>query len=187
MINSLYPSFQRWSAWGSVWVYGDPHFGDKEMQKHFGYPSDEEQIKNIRKVVGRNDTLIILGDVGDLKWIDQIRGYKVLLKGNHDTGKNKELRYLFEEVYDGPLFIGERILLSHEPIDVPFALNIHGHTHHGPRISLNEVNATANAIGFKPVNLGKLIKDGALANIPSLHRITIDNASQNKKEREHES
>lgn len=180
MINSLYPMFQRWSAWGSVWLYSDPHFGDEAMIKYFNYPSAEEQVKNIRKVVGKNDTLIILGDIGnELKWIEQLRGYKVLIKGNHDTSMKKELGYLFDEVYEGPVFVAQKLILSHEPLPfINYALNIHGHNHAGEPNDLYHYNVAANAINFQPVNLGKLIKDGALSHIQDIHRITINEAAK---------
>ena len=43
MINSLYECFQHWSEEGTVWLYSDPHFSDKDLPD---WPSDEEQIKN---------------------------------------------------------------------------------------------------------------------------------------------
>ena len=36
----------------------------------------------------------------------------------------------FDEIYTGPLFIAEKILLSHEPVyGLPWCLDIHGHDH----------------------------------------------------------
>ena len=89
---------------------------------------------------------------------------------------------LFDEVYGGPLFIGEKILLSHEPIDIPFALNIHGHTH--SRVGygfydLNHFNVCSNTVGFEPQNLSEIIKAGFLKRVETIHRLTIDKASEN--------
>lgn len=54
-----------------------------EMVKKF----DEQQVKNINSCVGKNGTIIILGDIGtDTSWIPKIKGYKVLVRGNHDHG-----------------------------------------------------------------------------------------------------
>ena len=53
---------------------------------------------------------------------------KVLILGNHDA-KGAYKNY-FDEIYTGPLFIAEKILLSHEPVyGLPWCLNIHGHDH----------------------------------------------------------
>ena len=89
---------------------------------------------------------------------------------------------LFDEVYGGPLFIGEKILLSHEPVDIPFALNIHGHTH--ARVGygfydLNHFNVCSNTVGFEPQNLSEIIKAGFLKRVETIHRLTIDKASEN--------
>lgn len=74
-------------------------------------------------------TFVCLGDVGDASFVKQIRARKkILLLGNHD--KKKDYKRLFDEIYDGPLLIAKKILLSHEPIyGLPWCLNIHGHDH----------------------------------------------------------
>ena len=45
------------------------------------------------------------------------------------------------------------------------------------------INLAANVCGYTPLNLGKMIKEGLLAEIPSIHRMTIDRASEKKKNR----
>ena len=45
------------------------------------------------------------------------------------------------------------------------------------------MNLAANVRGYEPVNLGKLIKEGVLSGIPSVHRLTIDLATEKKRER----
>ena len=63
MIPSLYPRFREWSARGSVYLIGDTHFGDTELQAGIPTrPSDEELVARINKRVGRNDTFVLLGD-----------------------------------------------------------------------------------------------------------------------------
>lgn len=93
---------------------------------------------------------------------------------------------LFDEVYTGPLMIAEKLLLSHEPINVPWAANIHGHCHSpnykdGP----NQYNICPDASGdFNPVNFGQILKEsGFLSRVQSLHRDTIDNATKRAKKR----
>ena len=36
------------------------------------------------------------------------------------------------------------------------------------------INLAANVCGYTPINLGKIIKDGVLTDVPSIHRMTID-------------
>ena len=88
---------------------------------------------------------------------------------------------LFDEVYGGPLFIGEKILLSHEPIDLPFGLCIHGHCHSekGFYNERNKFNVCSNTVGFEPQNLSEIIKAGFLKRVETIHRLTIDKASEN--------
>jgi len=218
MYKHLYNQFSHWYHGGGIWLYSDPHFGDEEMRHIRGCISDEEQVQRINRRVTKNDTLIILGDVGDTEYVKQLHGYKILIMGNHDAGasnyqriRTDEVRegsyeyvpdyekigtnefrgahiwkevitqpafdnHLFDEVYEGPLFISDRILLSHEPIDFPYALNIHGHDH-GRRYVEGDVthcNVCAEWIAYTPVNLKWIIESGRMKLIPSLHRATID-------------
>ena len=87
---------------------------------------------------------------------------------------------LFDEVYGGPLFIGEKILLSHEPIYNECWYNIHGHRHSDDNTNYkgkNYFNCCANVIKYEPINLKDIIKSGVLKNIPTIHRKIIDIAS----------
>lgn len=188
MINSLYDMYQRWSYDGSVWLYSDPHFGDADMQKYFNYPSDEEQIANINKKCGKLDTLIMLGDIGDVKKVKELRcKHLVIIAGNHDKlselkkiQRARNLKHIwYVEIYEGPVFVAQKLVLSHEPLPfMNYALNIHGHNHAGEANDLYHYNVAANAINFQPVNLGKLIKDGVLSHVQDIHRITINEAAK---------
>lgn len=232
MIKTLYSPFRKWTEKGALWVYSDPHFSDPDMvELRKNYIGDDEQIARINSKVGKHDTIIFLGDIGNEEMIRKIRGYKVLIMGNHDKGASRYQRHvnrglyykdiltkqqaqdymskrypgwkidmrqeydvsrapfdfwvgyadncLFDEVYEGPLFISEKLVLSHEPVNMPFAFNIHGHEHR--YISRdNSLNVCAEHIGYYPVNLTKEIKKGLLSGVESIHRITIDAATERK-------
>lgn len=230
MIQSLYYPFRKWSEKGTLWVYSDPHFSDPEMvEMRTNYIGDDEQIARINSKVGKNDTIIFLGDIGNEDMIRKIRGYKVLIMGNHDKGASKYKRVftrlsfdrdqyekaevydiasrkypgckidiqtdragnlylwvvtidngLFDEVYEGPLFISDKLILSHEPIDLPYAVNIHGHEHRYI-IRNHHVNVCAEHIDYYPQNVNRMIKDGILSKVESIHRMTIDRATVRKK------
>ena len=113
MLHYLYDSFaNRWLArGGSVWFYSDPHFNDPEMPAiRKNYISDDEQVKRINSKIGKNDTLIILGDIGDTKFIQYLRGYKVLIMGNHDGGAtNYQRRTTIDTAWNGNKEIEFRI------------------------------------------------------------------------------
>ena len=249
MLPQLYKKFQDWSAKGSVWVYSDPHFSDSDCKiMDPNWITPEEQVKKINDKVKKDDTLILLGDIGNLEYIKRIKaGYKILVSGNHDVGLtnykktvtheikeifaecideekykidvaierksfhkylyekypyakiNIQERYefhspfhffdatiddnLFNEVYGGPLFISDKILLSHEPIDIPFGLNIHGHVHDGLgglSKDNSKYNVCSNCINYEPQNLSEIIKSGCLKNRDTIHRLTIDKATKKK-------
>lgn len=90
---------------------------------------------------------------------------------------------LFDEVYPGPVIIGEKLLLSHEPIEeLDWCMNIHGHTH--DRNIVNDkyhFNVCADVIGYTPINFNKWMKEGHLAKIQSLHRQTINEATDRRR------
>ena len=103
--------------------------------------------------------------------------------GNYDTGGTDfHQQWNCNEIYTGPLFIAKKILLSHEPAyGLPWCLNIHGHDYNHVELykeGCKHINLAANVCVYTPINLGKIIKEGVLADVPSIHRMTIDRASE---------
>ena len=184
-LPGVYETFnEKWKNSQSFWIISDPHFNDSELADGIsGRPTGEELVKLINSCVGRKDTLICLGDVGDIECARQLRGYKVLIMGNHDTGRTN-YEGVFDEVYEGPLMIGEKLILSHEPIPgITWAINLHGHDHQGKKSDKYHFNFCADIIGYKPVNFNQWLKQGHQAKVESLHRTTIDKATDRKKKR----
>ena len=171
----------------TIWIYSDPHFGDEEMiYIRKNYVSDNEQVRRINSKVGKKDIIIFLGDIGDAEYIKHIRGYKILVLGNHDKHKTNYQRqiidgvdnHLFDEVYEGIITLNDKIVLSHEPIHIPFMFNIHGHNHSN-KDSFDDrlhFNACAENIDYTPISLNALIKSGVFKDVPNIHQITIDKA-----------
>ena len=234
-IAGLYKMFDHWHAEGTLWIYSDPHFDDVDLAAGLpNRPSAEEQVKMINSKVGKKDTIIFLGDIGNVEWVRKIRGYKVLIMGNHDAGrtnyerkKEHEMfvgdydeqsviaamkdrypnhRYeahenwgfhspfewwegyadnmLFDEVFEGPVMLGEKLILSHEPVDVPWAFNIHGHIHDPKhKNDKRHFNVCSDVIGYVPINMNQWVKQGYLSHIESIHRTTIDKAAERKIKR----
>lgn len=178
MIKSLYPAFQKWSNGGSVYIISDTHFDDEDCALMCKYwPPPNGHLSMIKDWVHKNDTLIHLGDVGNPEYMSQIKGYKVLITGNHDKGVSVYEPY-FNEIYTGPLFIGDRILLSHEPIyGLDWCVNIHGHNHNAESHDDDtHINLAANVVNFCLFDLGEAIKNGMLSDVCGIHRETIDYA-----------
>ncbi len=187
MISTLYEPFRHWSEGGSIFILSDTHFDDADCKMiDPNWISPEKQLEIINSVVSKGDTFVCLGDVGDPKYVPMIKARKkILIIGNHDArGSYKDL---FSEIYAGPLIISDKILLSHEPVyGLSWCLNIHGHDHSGMedyKDGFKHINLAANVCGYTPVSLGKIIKDGVLSDIESIHRITINKAIEKKKDR----
>lgn len=234
MIKGLYKPFEHWGE-NTCWIISDTHFDDPDLiHPYSDRPTAAEQVKLINSKVGKNDTLIILGDVGNVEWVRQLRGYKILVMGNHDAGASNYQRQiwikkfdkreyqkhealdemkrlypdcsytitegfdfssclgywevkadnrLFDLVLTGPVLIGEKLILSHEPIEgLDWCCNLHGHTH--DRNIVNDkyhFNVCADVIGYIPINFNKWIKGGHLAKIQSLHRQTINEATDRRR------
>ena len=234
MLPGIYDAFQHWGE-QTVWIYSDPHFSDEDLEYGIkNRPSDEEQIRRINAKSGRKDTLIILGDVGNIEYVRKLRaGRKILICGNHDLGATRYKREvvkviydadiwnqdsaiadmkakypgwkvwcvedyefhapfrrwniyadncLFDEVYEGALIVGEKLILSHEPVEIPWLYNIHGHDHAGKKRK-NHLNVCSDVIGYEPVNLTQKLKSGLMSAITTIHRATIDSATERKAKR----
>lgn len=238
-IAGLYKCFDHWHKEGTLYIYSDPHFGENsEEAGMINHPADETQVNFINSKVGKKDTIIFLGDIGNVEWIKKIRGYKVLIMGNHDAGRTNYERViaherfefdrckedvrdamarlypnckysieegcgfhapfewwdayadnqLFDEVYEGPLMIGEKLILSHEPVNIPWAFNIHGHVHDvRHKNDKRHFNVCANSINYTPINFNQWMKQGHLSHIETIHRTTIDTATERKTKRERKS
>ena len=188
MIKSLYPCFQHWSEKGSIYLISDTHFYDEDRE-YMGYDIPESvQLERITSTCHKNDTLIHLGDVGNPKYLDKLKCYKVLIMGNHDAG---EIKKYFNEIYTGPLIISDKLILSHEPIcleagiyKTPIAFNIHGHDHSGECYNDDyHLNLAQNVYGYYPLNLKVFINIGILKQVQNIHRVTIDKATEKKNAR----
>ena len=116
-------------------------------------------VERLSNRIGPGDTVYMLGDYGDtskLWFIDKLTetgAYTVFIAGNHDKLADKEKfeRY-FDEVYWHPIYLSERLIVSHFPQAIwsSGVVNIHGHCH-GSIIdapgyitcSINDTNFTA--------------------------------------------
>lgn len=235
-IAGLYKMFDHWFAEGTTWIFSDPHFSDPDMALMMKWPSDDEIVAKINSKVGRKDTFICLGDVGQIDAVKKIRAKrKILIMGNHDAGRTNYERQvisrkfpqeifqkdeallemqrvypgcryniseeynfendnyvwavkadnmLFDEVFEGPVMLGEKLILSHEPVDVPWAFNIHGHDHSKwQKNDKRHFNVCSNTINFEPINFNQWMKVGHLAHVETIHRACIDTATERKRKR----
>jgi calcineurin-like phosphoesterase family protein len=97
---------------------------------------DQAFIENWNRVVSDNDKVYHLGDVAiprrGLKCLEQLKGRKVLIRGNHDIFKLSDYTNYFNDIRGCHYLDG--YILSHIPVH-PCNLdrykgNIHGHLHY---------------------------------------------------------
>lgn len=127
----------------------------------------------------KDDTFYFLGDFGrpDSKTLSEIirvfveaKCHKVAIRGNHDhETETGIMQTLFDEVYDYPIWISNRIILSHFPCAVwKDQLNIHGHLHGSVLDSPNHLCASLHVANYQPIN--SHIVNGCLGRLPKYNR-----------------
>lgn len=86
---------------------------------------------------------------------------------------------LFNEVYEGNLYISDKIKLSHAPSPEVGYINLHGHDHaHNDGYCF-----AAEHIDYTPVRFRSIIDSGLLGKTTSFRRSTIDKAIERKAKR----
>lgn len=113
---------------------------------------------NWNKVVGQVDTVYVLGDVclskstKALEFLGQLKGRKILIRGNHDIAKLTQYAKYFDDVraYDKK----DGIICSHIPIHpqslARFGVNVHGHLHYQEVRRLDQGGQFVGNFGFVP-------------------------------------
>lgn len=157
-----------------LWVISDTHFNHEMLVREKIRPEDynEQIIKNWNELVQDGDTVIHLGDVifGDKNKLSeilgQLKGIKVLVRGNHDYKPNswfieQGFNHCVDQIKYG------KILFTHEPVLVPenIDLNIHGHLHDNTHraeevkdiLSKKHRLIALEVTGYKPIKLTELI------------------------------
>lgn len=159
------PTYFNWP--NKVWIISDPHFGDLGILRYerTQFESIDEHDSHIIKMINRyvqpGDTIVFLGDMGH-HWEEPIKGlkkglYKVLVMGNHDNLNKVKYTSIFNEVYNGPIFVNKFIILSHEPIPVSeHFINVHGHLHNSFLDDDHHLNVSAHMCDYIPLALDKV-------------------------------
>lgn len=151
------------------WVTADTHFRHQNIIKYSNRPYSNVEIMNKalilnwNEVVEDDDTIFHLGDVGLFptpqvakEFVSQLKGYKILLLGNHDRKKWDWKEIGFDEVYRGSITFCN-YLLSHKPLepkDNPNELtNVHGHIHEKSSPYEWQVNVSVEQTNYTPALL----------------------------------
>lgn len=158
-----------------IYFIADTHFSEGNILRYENRPFESAEAMN-REIVSRwngvvreEDEVYVLGDFGaagqEALMLDQLRGKKYLVKGNHDTESNQYYRDAgFAEVYDHPVIIGDFWILSHEPLyvntNMPYA-NLFGHVHNSPIIktfSRQHYCVSVERIGYTPIPFDEIVR-----------------------------
>jgi calcineurin-like phosphoesterase family protein len=162
------------------YVFTDPHFGHEKLMRihrpEFGTVEEmhERILKNYNDTIINNDIKVYwLGDLGNKEFIEELlpkmRGYKILILGNHDKYAKSFYNKYFNEVHETGIFWSKRILLSHHPLPVEEGIiNVHGHTHQIDIKTGQHFNVCVERTDYKPVPMKNFEK--ALGNIPKPNR-----------------
>lgn len=183
LLSCFQGSFYFLSEVTMIYYTADLHFASVDIIDKAGRPfstteeMDETLIRNWNAVVSADDTVYLVGDIGNHALpfpeaqLAQLRGHKHLIRGNHDTCiENQEhlLDYFetvtdFLEIDDGAV----HITLCHYPlVYIQNGYMIHGHLHNAKKKAYRiltqlprNLNAGVDINDFYPVTLEQLIEN----------------------------
>ncbi len=165
-----------------IYFTADQHFGHSNILRYESRPftdvreMNEAMINRWNKIVHKNDTVYILGDMtfskkeSDVAAImERLKGKKILVKGNHDYFANKVwVEKYFEQVAD---YIeinrnGVKICLMHYPMATwnkkhYGSIHLHGRIHSNKlpfEISGRILNVGVDLFNYEPISIEKVIE-----------------------------
>jgi calcineurin-like phosphoesterase family protein len=161
-----------------VFIWSDHHFGHKNIIRFSDRPYPDLElmnhclIGNNNKVVDDNDICIWGGDIGFMndkfinEYLDQCKGYKILIIGNHDFNKKKLRNLNFDEIHMTYHFNRYNIdfAISHYPMNnLPAeVINIHGHMHGEIYNSPQHLNICVEHTNYHPMLLNDVTWNGKM-------------------------
>lgn len=128
----------------------------------------DEYIKSLVREWAENwapgSTLYYLGDFGDIDylyvfdWLREKDIKVVFVAGNHDHKDDYDLiAEHVDEFSPYPLFLSNKLIVSHEPVAVwPAVVNVHGHLHGSKLASPNYLNASIHVADYKPISMAQV-------------------------------
>jgi calcineurin-like phosphoesterase family protein len=176
----------------TTWFTSDHHFGHKNIQKYENRPDDWQSraVDHWNERVKDDDIVIHLGDfvfssVAYAKVImNELRGHKYIILGNHDRSPQNMLDMGFEQVFGHRKHAkyGENqfwmrwtmepnfgrsypVCLSHAPLSELRGFsqfNLHGHTHSNPNpVEIGHydwhVNCSVDVADYYPISADEII------------------------------
>ena len=189
-----------------IFYTSDLHLGHKNAINLCNRPfsslgeMDEILISNWNRKVKDGDTVYILGDLiwqsaDPLKYLERLKGKKILIAGNHDKKlPSAEYGDFFEGVYDYLVekADGKTVTFCHYPMlewkdsrkqgSKKLGYHVHGHIHNGYKdvlkplfIMPHALNAGADINNFEPVTWDELVKNNETHKLDTLTEL-VDRA-----------
>ena len=159
----------------TTWIWSDLHLGHKVSLGVFFRPfgtvrwADRTMMDAWHELVGADDTIICLGDVGvdgsvqahhQRSW-REAPGVKWLVLGNHDVDPVNQARPVAVGRTAATLFApgDPPLLLTHVPLlQVPHGwVNVHGHVHQRESPTRNRhINVSVEQLNYRPARLSDI-------------------------------
>ena len=159
----------------TTWIWSDLHLGHKVSLGVFFRPfgtvrwADQAMMDAWYDLVGADDTIICLGDVGvdgsvqahHQRWWREAPGDKWLVLGNHDVDPVNQARPVAVGRTAATLFApgDPPLLLTHVPLlQVPHGcVNVHGHVHQRESPTTNRhINVSVEQLNYRPSRLSDI-------------------------------
>ena len=141
--QSLVEGYHKIITPGStIWVGADWHFYTGYNDQLKENPNIDRLVNNFNAKVKDTDVVIFIGDLYDarrlfdlnrlpkLDRIKKLKGYKIIVKGNHDVADDDIYNKMgFDEVCER--YEVGNVIFTHEPCEVKAnQVNVHGHLHY---------------------------------------------------------
>ncbi len=133
-------------------------FQFKTIQEHDQFLVNT--ITNWSKRWASGSEFWFLGDWGNINYlwtIDLLKSAGIqcyMIMGNHDNlVDKKEFEKYFDIVYEYPIFLSQKLVLSHYPVAVyDDSINICGHLHGSKLKNKNHINANIHMANYQPIS-----------------------------------
>lgn len=172
-----------------IYAIADNHMNHKNILKY--QPNrvfnsikehDEFNIKQWNSVITVNDIVIHVGDIGFgtkdklTELVGRLRGYKILIRGNHDGGIKRMLDIGFDEVYTGHLVFDNFIFIHdiNKLQFVPEQTIVCGHRHNLETTVKQSRNYCINYNGLVGIHVGVDAWNFTPVSLDELNRIRVE-------------
>lgn len=166
----------------------DPHFGHYSESTNRGIITFErtqfntiqehdswvrEMFIQLAEKAKPRDEVWVLGDWGDTNalWVMDLFNCKTFfVYGNHDAAADIEkFKIYFDEVYQYPVYLSNKLVVSHIPVAVfDDQINVHGHLHGAVLDSPNYICCSVHVANYKPITDQHI--NGQFAKLPKYDR-----------------